>query len=786
MLTLSSRTVRRLGAGLLAWVVAVVGLAVMVASPARAAGCDANGDGSATGVVEPILTTGSDGAAHQLEEETGLRLAAPERAHWWRVTACVETTPARAVSVIGAPVQERKPEAGEWERDALAGAVDDLSPLLYRPGARTSPHVGGAQFVGLEMWLAIDPASWVPFSATATSGEVDVAATATPSKMVWEFTDGVVRVCDGPGVEYTPGAAGPAPCGRDFDRTTEVQPVTASVRIEYQISWTSSIGGRGTLVQRGEPNRYELKVGEVQTYLTDGQRRADPAPESLPPPVSSQPINDEDCGWATPWDCSPSDILDAVTDLAVDVVWATLPPPVKDALRLVWNFIQGCASFVGDAFGSMQDVFAQFGQLVTDPQRFVSEKLDVAKTIYDGVRADPAGFATEFLGQAVEWDLLQSNPAQWAGKIGCQLAVAVLTGGAAAAGRFGDLLGDVNRFVDRVRDWMGRRDGNGDRDIDVDLCPTSSFPAGTDVLLADGTRRPIEAVRPGDSVLALDPVGGTWAARPVLDQWSYLDTDEMATLVLADGSAVSATDHHQFWSASRGRFAELEGLMPGERLAAAGGRPVVVDRVAVWPSGPTRVWELTVAVDHTFAVFAGEHAVAVHNGCRMPLPDGDIRSALDNDGLQWITVDEVHDAWSRYTGDLAPGTWLDRYKTIRLNAGGGSAYETEWLAKLQVKKNNALFPPDDPTFIPDGVRSTDPPSFVEIKKYDGTTLYPGSNAGAQVEYLIDWAQKNPSGGRPTFELQISNEDNLSDGFEALLTRASRTVTIIVNGKPWVP
>ena len=189
---------------------------------------------------------------------------------------------------------------------------------------------------------------------------------------------------------------------------------------------------------------------------------------------------------------------------------------MKEALEKVWDFLEGCASFVGDTFGSIKDVATQFGQLVTNGPAFIRDKLDVAKSLHDGIRADPGGFSTEFLGDAVELDLLESNPAQWAGKVGCELAVAILTGGAAASGRFANLLGDASRFANRVRDWIRRRDS----DRNGADCPASSFPTGTQVQLADGSRRPIEAVRPGDTVWAFDPPpargapGRCWLSGP--------------------------------------------------------------------------------------------------------------------------------------------------------------------------------------------------------------------------------------------------------------------------------
>ncbi len=122
--------------------------------------------------------------------------------------------------VVGPAVEELNPAAAAWERSALEEALESLRPRHYRPAPWTSPHVDGVQVVGLETWLAVDPGTWKPFSVTSRAGEVEVSATATPRRVVWEFSDGVVEVCEGPGVQWSPGAAGPAPCGRDFTSTT--------------------------------------------------------------------------------------------------------------------------------------------------------------------------------------------------------------------------------------------------------------------------------------------------------------------------------------------------------------------------------------------------------------------------------------------------------------------------------------------------------------------------------------------------------------------------------------
>lgn len=203
------------GAGLRMATAALASLLVIsVLGPAPAAaqagGCDADGDGAANGVAQELLSDGHDAVAQDLEAQAGLVLGDPEAAHRWRVPVCTEAggdgAPVR--SVTGAPTQELYPEAPAWEAQALAQARDDLTPLLWRPGPRTSPHIEGVQVVGIEMWLAVDPDIWEPVTVSGSGGggEVRVSATATPVATVWEFSDGVTRRCEGPGVQYSPAA----------------------------------------------------------------------------------------------------------------------------------------------------------------------------------------------------------------------------------------------------------------------------------------------------------------------------------------------------------------------------------------------------------------------------------------------------------------------------------------------------------------------------------------------------------------------------------------------------
>lgn len=85
------------------------------------------------------------------------------------------------------------------------------------------------------------------------------------------------------------------------------------------------------------------------------------------------------------------------------------------------------------------------------------------------------------------------------------------------------------------------------------------FAAGTGVLTPGGYR-PIEEVRPGDTV-----VGGTGRERRVVATRSVKKT-AMANVVLSDGSVVTCTADH-LWLTNNQRWVEARNLTPGVALA---------------------------------------------------------------------------------------------------------------------------------------------------------------------------------------------------------------------------
>ncbi|XVV07515.1 polymorphic toxin-type HINT domain-containing protein [Actinosynnema sp. CA-248983] len=157
-------------------------------------------------------------------------------------------------------------------------------------------------------------------------------------------------------------------------------------------------------------------------------------------------------------------------------------------------------------------------------------------------------------------------------------------------------------------------------------CPTpNSFTAGTPVLLADGTTRPIEQVTPGTQVLATDPTTGETAAAPVLARITGTGRKQLDRLTVSDGTragTVTATAEHPFWTA-RG-WVDAADIVAGDTLS---GLATVTATAA--EERDTEVYNLTVDRLHTYHVLAGDIPVLVHN-------DGDspVGTIVNEDGVR--------------------------------------------------------------------------------------------------------------------------------------------------------
>ncbi|MFD9284458.1 RICIN domain-containing protein [Streptomyces mirabilis] len=148
-------------------------------------------------------------------------------------------------------------------------------------------------------------------------------------------------------------------------------------------------------------------------------------------------------------------------------------------------------------------------------------------------------------------------------------------------------------------------------------CETNSFPGATEVLMADGSRRPISQVDVGDRLTAMDPATGRLQTRQVTDTFKH-DTQRLVAITVADGGKLASTAGHKFYVVDRG-WTLVSDLRVGDRLRTPDGsvHPVtaLLDRSGLTPRA---VYDLTVDDLHTFFVLAGATPILVHN-CKVAL-----------------------------------------------------------------------------------------------------------------------------------------------------------------------
>ena len=165
-----------------------------------------------------------------------------------------------------------------------------------------------------------------------------------------------------------------------------------------------------------------------------------------------------------------------------------------------------------------------------------------------------------------------------------------------------------------------------------DTCTTNSFAGDTPVLMADGSRKPISEVKPGDHVMAANAETGK--ATPETVSAVIVGTGEKdlvdVQVKAADGttSTLTATAGHPFWTdgdgradTPGGRWIDAAELRHGQWLKTADGRLVQVAGTAARDQH-AQVYNLTVESGHTYYAIAGDTPVLVHNCAGGVAPNG--------------------------------------------------------------------------------------------------------------------------------------------------------------------
>ncbi|MEW1640208.1 Hint domain-containing protein [Streptomyces sp. NPDC093801] len=195
----------------------------------------------------------------------------------------------------------------------------------------------------------------------------------------------------------------------------------------------------------------------------------------------------------------------------------------------------------------------------------------------------------------------------------------------------------------------------------------NSFVSGTRVLLADGTSKPIEELKPDDKVLATDPETGETTTETVTAAIRTEDDKEYVDLTIetVDGpQTITTTDHHPFWSESDREWRDAETLIPGTHLRTADGESVTLTSARTYRTHLV-THNLTVAALHTYYVLAGATPVLVHNAGECPV-----------DGMPHGALGE-----SATLNELQKGGYTDITREVRFKNSQGKVFRADFVAK---------------------------------------------------------------------------------------------------------
>jgi len=280
--------------------VVLVSLGLLIWASAAWAGMAQGGDGgntvtvgastppSSAGPPEPGVT-GAKGSGPgvscsytpiTLSEAAGFALTpgGPTPGQWFLVQCVGPHAPAGGhAQWVPTPLPVQSPAAMAGPSPVVAAQQAEASIVLPAPSVQVNPSAFSV--VNLPTLLAIDPALWHSYQATATAGGVSATATVVPQSVTWSMGDGGAVVCVGPGTPYDAGrSAGPqsAICDYTYSRSSYGQPsddgdpndgafhVTATVT--WTVTWAAfGAAGGGTLPSLTTSSNVPVRVEQVES-----------------------------------------------------------------------------------------------------------------------------------------------------------------------------------------------------------------------------------------------------------------------------------------------------------------------------------------------------------------------------------------------------------------------------------------------------------------------------------------------------------------------------------------
>ncbi|KJY43866.1 sugar-binding protein [Streptomyces sp. NRRL B-1568] len=221
-------------------------------------------------------------------------------------------------------------------------------------------------------------------------------------------------------------------------------------------------------------------------------------------------------------------------------------------------------------------------------------------------RADDAGKANSLLNHLKFFEYVSCY------RLKCPKGVGSAGDGLAAAALFQleNGMGGGRPSLRSVRSGESRSGGRGGGSPCL-----HSFTPGTEVLLEDGSSKPIEDVKTGDKVQATDPVTGKVTSREVVATFDTEHDKNFTDLTIETDrgtASIIATNTHPFWEPNENKWIDAGNLRPGAHLRTENGQSVKVTSARHFTK-QQRTHDLTVSGVHTYYVLAGTTPVLVHN-----------------------------------------------------------------------------------------------------------------------------------------------------------------------------
>jgi len=154
----------------------------------------------------------------------------------------------------------------------------------------------------------------------------------------------------------------------------------------------------------------------------------------------------------------------------------------------------------------------------------------------------------------------------------------------------------------------------------------------------------------------------------------------LTDLELEDGTVLTTTEDHPYWSVDDHRFERADQFVPGEKVLGADWRVIAVAGLRIATAREGLAYNLSVDGIHTYHV--GQSEILVHNICRELLRRfdslSDARSAarsasgLGDDAVDF--VQEIGPFAGRVTGRVSP----DGLRGWRIDLDGSKGFHVNW------------------------------------------------------------------------------------------------------------